>query len=192
MGPLEVRAGSDIVSIRHGLPRTLLIALLLRPGQTVSASFLIDVLWADDLPRNPANALQIQVSYLRKKLAGADPDRSAPLETRAGGYSLVAEPAAIDMSRFEAAIRGVPPLDSLRSEAEVRHALDQVDAALGTWRGQALEDVATMDFARGEITRLDELRSAALERRMDLLLLLGCHHDVVSDLSQLVQRMPLR
>src|SRR5262245_7946083 len=54
LGPLEVRAGSDVVSIRHGMPRALLIALLLRPGQTVSASFLIDGLWGEELPRNPA------------------------------------------------------------------------------------------------------------------------------------------
>ena len=192
MGPLEVRAGSDVVSIRHGLPRALLIALLLRTGQSVSASFLIDVLWGDDLPRNPANALQIQVSYLRKQLAGGASDGTAPLETRPGGYSLVAEPAAIDVFRFEAAMRDLPPPDTLLDELAVRHALDHVDAALEMWRGQALEDVATMDFARGEITRLEELRSAALERRMDLLLLLGRHNDVVSDLSELVRRMPLR
>jgi DNA-binding SARP family transcriptional activator len=183
LGPLEVRAGSDVVSIRHGLPRALLIALLLRTGQTVSASFLIDVLRGEDLPRNPANALQIQVSYLRKKLAGGASDGTAPLETRPGGYSLVAEPAAIDVFRFEAAMRDLPPPDTLLDELAVRHALDHVDAALEMWRGQALEDVATMDFARGEITRLEEMRSAALERRMDLLLLLGRHNDVVSDLS---------
>ena len=49
-----------------------------------------------------------------------------------------------------------------------------------------------MDFARGEITRLDELRWAATERRIDLLLRLGRHSEAVGDLSELVQRLPLR
>ena len=49
-----------------------------------------------------------------------------------------------------------------------------------------------MDFARGEITRLDELRWAATERRIELLLRLGRHSDAVGDLSELVQRLPLR
>src|SRR5262245_53887377 len=66
LGPLEVRCGSDVVPIRRGLPRTILVALVMRHGRTVPSDFLVDVLWGEDLPRNPANALQIQVSYLRK------------------------------------------------------------------------------------------------------------------------------
>jgi DNA-binding SARP family transcriptional activator len=66
LGPLEVRATTGAVAIRRGLPRTLLIAMLLRPGQTVSSDQLVEVMWSgDELPRNPANALQIQVSFLR-------------------------------------------------------------------------------------------------------------------------------
>ena len=87
LGPLEVRAAPGAVEIRRGLPRTLLIALLLRPGQTVSSDLLVDLLWGDDdLPRNPANALQVQVSHLRKALSSTQPDGASLLETRAGGY----------------------------------------------------------------------------------------------------------
>src|SRR5688572_21205009 len=52
LGPLEVRAApAGDVPIRRGLARTLLIALLLRPGQTMSSDALIDLLWTDaDLP----------------------------------------------------------------------------------------------------------------------------------------------
>ena len=71
LGPLDVRCGSDVVPIRRGLPRTILVALVLRRGHTVPSDFLVDVLWGDELPRNPANALQIQVSYLRKTLGSA-------------------------------------------------------------------------------------------------------------------------
>jgi predicted ATPase/DNA-binding SARP family transcriptional activator len=193
LGPLEVRTASDVVPVRRGLPRTLLVTLLLRPGQTVSSDFLIDLLWSRELPRNPANALQIQVSYLRKTLGrSAEPTASSLLETRAGDYSLGVEPAAIDANRFESAVRGSTSLDALRCEAELVAALDQVDWALGLWRGEALEDIADLHVARGEITRLEELRWTATERRTDLLLRLGRHHDVIGDVSQLVQRTPLR
>ena len=67
------------------------------------SDFLIDVLWGDELPRNPANALQIQVSYLRKALGGAGTSGSAVLERRAGGYALLVEPERIDVHRFEVA-----------------------------------------------------------------------------------------
>ena len=114
LGPLEVRAApTGDVPIRRGLPRTLLIALLLRPGQTVSSDALIDLLWSDaDLPRNPANALQIQVSYLRKTLANAEPDGAGLLVTRAGGYALAVERDAVDAHRFEAITRAFTDLST--------------------------------------------------------------------------------
>jgi predicted ATPase/DNA-binding SARP family transcriptional activator len=193
LGPLEVRTASGAVPIRRGLPRTLLIALLLRPGRSVSSDLLVELLWEDDeLPRNPANALQTQVSYLRKTLANGEPGAAALLETRAGGYSLVADRDSVDAHRFESTIAQLAALDSLQSSEALGTALNQVDAALGLWRGDALEDVADADFARGEITRLDELRWAATERRVDLLLRLGRHAEAVGILAELVQRLPLR
>jgi len=193
LGPLEVWAATGAVQIRRGLPRTLLIALLLRPRQAVSSDLLVDLLWGgDELPRNPANALQIQVSYLRKALATTPPDGASLLETRAGGYSLLVDRSRIDAHRFESTVKHLAPSDALRSSEELSAELDEVDAALGLWRGDAFEDVAGMDFARGEITRLDELRWAATERRIELLLRLGRHSDAVWDLSELVQRLPLR
>ena len=192
LGPLEVRSASDVVPIRRGLPRAILVALVLRRGHTVTADFLVDLLWGDALPRNPANALQIQVSYLRKTLGAAQPDGSSVLETRAGGYALLVQPEQVDAHRFEMAARSFTPLYTLRSQAELVQALEEVERALGMWRGDALEDVAGMEFARGEITRLEELRWVAMERRVDLQLRLGRHGDTVAEVSELVQRMPLR
>jgi predicted ATPase/DNA-binding SARP family transcriptional activator len=192
LGPLEVRTSAGVVPIRRGFPRTLLVALLLRPGRAVSSDFLIDLLWGDELPRNPANALQIQVSYLRKTLGSAEPEGSSLLDTRAGGYALVVGSEQIDVHRFESALRRMVPLDTLSSDLELRLALDEVDEALALWRGEPLEDVADMDFARAESTRLEELRWAANERRVDLLLRLGRHGDAVGELATLVRRMPLR
>jgi predicted ATPase/DNA-binding SARP family transcriptional activator len=194
LGPLEVRAAAmGAVPIRRGLPRTLLIALLLRPAQTVSSDLLVELLWSeDDLPRNPANALQIQVSYLRKTLAGMEPDGAAPLETRAGGYALVIDRNSIDAQRFESAVKQFVPVDTLRSTEALGIALHEVETSLSLWRGEALEDVADAAFARGEITRLDELRWGATERRIDLLLRLGRNSEAVAALAELVQRLPLR
>ncbi len=194
LGPLEVRAApTGDVPIRRGLPRTLLIALLLRPGQTVSSDALIDLLWSDaDLPRNPANALQIQVSYLRKTLANAEPDGAGLLVTRAGGYALAVDRDAVDAHRFEAITRAFTDLHEGQSTEALHAALDEVDAALGLWRGTALEDVADDEFVRGEVARLEELRWVTIERRMDLLLRLGRHSEAAGVLSDLVGQMPLR
>ena len=54
LGPLEVRRGSDVVPIRRGLPRTILVVLVMRRGHTVPSDFLLDALWGkvfqDDAP----------------------------------------------------------------------------------------------------------------------------------------------
>ena len=99
---------------------------------------------------------------------------------------------AVDAYRFEATTRGFTDLQEVASTEGLHGALDEVDAALGLWRGAALEDVADDDFARGEVALLEELRWVTIERRMDLLLRLGRHSEAVGDLSDLVGRMPLR
>ena len=87
LGPLRVSEQGDEVTIRQGISRRLLIALLMRPGDVVSSSALMEILWGDELPQNPANALQIQISYLRRTLAAGAIDGSQPIGTRAGGYA---------------------------------------------------------------------------------------------------------
>ncbi len=51
--------------------RALLALLALSPGKAVAITTLIDALWnPGDLPHDPANALQLRVSKLRRALSG--------------------------------------------------------------------------------------------------------------------------
>jgi predicted ATPase/DNA-binding SARP family transcriptional activator len=193
LGPLEVRAGEDAkgrgVEVRRGLPRTLLAALVLRAGETVSAGALIDILWGDDLPRNPSNALQIQVSYLRKQLGGSVPKQ--PIVTRPGGYALDVAPEQIDAHRFERAVRRASRSPGGNRE-QMLGTLQELEDALALWRGEAFADVSGEAFAIGEAARLQELRLVAIELRNGLLLSLGQHHELVGELSRLTSEQPLR
>jgi predicted ATPase/DNA-binding SARP family transcriptional activator len=191
LGPLRVQDGGRDVEIRRGISRTLLIALLLRARETVSASSLMELLWGDDQPRNPANALQIQISYLRKALSSASASAGQPIFTRPGGYALDIEPDAVDAVRFERLL-DAPPVAQVRSEAMVDTQLRAIEEALALRRGEALADVAGEAFARGTATRLEEMRWSAHERRIDLLLTIGRHREVVGELGPLVSEMPLR
>ncbi len=64
--------------------------------------------------------------------------------------------------------------------------------ALALWRGPPYSDFAFADFARSEITRLEEVRLAALEGRIEALLRSGRATEAVSDLQDLTRRHPLR
>ena len=67
-----------------------------------------------------------------------------------------------------------------------------LDDALGLWRGPALADVGYESFAQAEIARLEELRLAALEERIDARLSQGEHALVVAELEQLSAEHPSR
>ena len=192
LGPLAVGEGDTAVEIRRGIPRTLLIALLLRAGETVSASALMELLWGDEQPRNPANALQIQVSYLRRMLSSTGEGGSQRIVTRAGGYAIELSTDELDAQEFVRLFREATGRRSGGSRDDLEAALDLLDRALALWRGEALEDVAGEQFVIGEITRLEESRWAAVEARNDLLLALGRHAELVGTLGQLVRRLPLR
>ena len=71
-------------------------------------------------------------------------------------------------------------------------AAEQLRRALALWRGAPLAEFAYEDFAQTAIARLDELRLAVVEKRIDADLALARHRDVVPELEALVAQHPLR
>lgn len=188
LGPLQVRCGDAILDLRRG-PSAALIYLLLHAGDTVRSDVLIDALWADDQPVNPANALQTQISYLRRQLATHA--ATQPIVTRPGGYAIEIDRDTVDAHRFGRVVQDAATAAS-RGHADPSAVVTAMDEALSWWRGDALEDVAGEPFAIGEAARLEELRMTAIELRHDAALALGRHHEVAGDLAALVQAHPLR
>ena len=184
LGPLEVRVDEGVVPLRAGLPRKLLVALVLRLGERVSIDALADILWSDDPPDDPVNALQILVSHLRKSFSASG--EAVALERVGKGYRLVAPRDSVDVYRVEAvAIRA-------RQVGDAATRLAELEAALAEWRGPPIPEVASEEFAQADLQRLLELRLALMEQRVDTLLDLGRHADAVLDLQGLIVDHPLR
>jgi DNA-binding SARP family transcriptional activator len=179
LGPLEVGSRSDPLAIGGHKQRSLLAALLIRANEVVSTDRLIEDMWGESPPRTAATSLQNFVSQLRKVLG---PEL---LITRPPGYVLKIDPAQIDAGRFERLLH-----DARDDSAEERSS--RLAEALVLWRGPALADFAFEPFAQNEIGRLEELRLAALEIRIDADLELGRHAELVSELELLVADNPLR
>ncbi len=192
LGALEVRDGDRVVEIRRGIPRLLLLALILRAGETVSSDTLAEIIWGDDQPAHPANALQTQISYLRKALAAVSPPDRQPLATRPGGYVLDIPPEHVDAVRFQKAVERGRRQADVGTAPALAAALDEFDGALALWRGEALADSGGHHFALGDVTRLEELKLSATEARLDCLLALGRHGEAAGDLAALVADHPLR
>lgn len=187
LGSLQIRFGGTEIELGAPKLRALLIALALDAGRVVSAERLIDDLWGEDAPTQAMVSLRSYVSNLRRVLP--EPEGRSLLVTRGRGYSLDLEPSAVDAIRFETlAARG----RELLAAGDPQAALDVLDEALALWRGPALLDVVDLAFARAPIARLEELRLAAVEDRVDALLALGRHHEVVAEAEAHVAAHPLR
>ena len=145
LGPLEVTADGRALDLGGHKQRALLALLLLQANRVVSSDRLIEALWEEEPPGTAPKALQVHVSQLRKLLG------RERLETRAPGYLLRVEPDELDLARFERLQRGG----------------DGSTDALALWRGPPLADFAYQRFAEAEIARLEELRLACLEERIE-------------------------
>lgn len=122
-----------------------------------------------------------------------EPDRtergeSSYLLTEGYGYVLRVEPSDIDAVGFEQeAAEGRALVNS-----DPVAASELLNRALGRWRGDALQEFVFDEFARGEIARLEELRIAAVDDRIEADLLSGRSRELVGELESLRESHPLR
>ncbi len=184
LGPVEVVVGGEPRRLGGRKQRSLLALLGVHAGQVVSADRIIEALWPAYDPA-ARKRLQVYVSQLRKALGPA----GAAIEWRPEGYVLAVEPDAVDAGRFEALARA--GAEAVRA-GDPQGAARTLREALELWRGPALDDLASEPFAQIAGARLEELRVAALEDRIEADLALGRAQELVAELEVLVGAQPLR
>lgn len=104
-----------------------------------------------------------------------------------GGYEASVEPDAIDLYRFQRLVEEGSRALAAGAAAE---AADRLRSGLSLWRGPPLADFTYEPFAEPAIRRLEELRLAALENRIDADFALGRHGDLAGELQSLVLDNP--
>jgi pimeloyl-ACP methyl ester carboxylesterase/DNA-binding SARP family transcriptional activator len=180
LGPVEVIAdGGGRIEVPSRRQRQLLVVLGLRREQTVSGDVIAELLWGDELPSDPAAALQTNISRLRRLLR-------PPIDvtTQPGGYRLTCPAWAIDVDQFEAYIdasRSAPPNERLALTTE----------ALTLWHGEPFVDLDHPDIVAAR-QHLERLRLEAIEGRIDALCDLGRHDEAIADAELHVRDHPTR
>ena len=182
LGPVELCYDGVPVEV-SGTTRTLLALLARTPCEEVSTATIVAVLWGSQPPEDCESQVASMVARLRKALTAVAPnvDPTSVVVTLPTGYLLAIHPSNVDILSFERLLA-----DARRAIAvgQPALALRQVDAALQLWRGTAYEGFVEPDgsvngelddqlsFLRTEAKRLEDLRLAAIECRVDALLAL--------------------
>ena len=183
LGPLEVLDGGRSVPLAGAKQRALLALLLVHANHVLSRDRLVDELWGDEPPDTAVQSLQVYVSRLRKLLP------SDTLLTRPPGYLLEVEPSQLDLRSFELLLADGREALARGDPARASRVLHE---ALDLWRGPALAEFAFEPFAQAEIGRLEDLRLAAVEERVEADLALGRHADLIGELEALIAEHPYR
>ncbi|WP_330276889.1 tetratricopeptide repeat protein [Lentzea sp. NBC_00516] len=160
LGAVEVRDRGEPVEIGHVRQRSVLVALLMEEGRPVPVDRLLDRVWGERAPLRARETLYGYVSKLRKLL-------ELDIERSPAGYHLTVDPAQVDLFRFRAFVRD-----------------RDFDAALGLWRGQALDGLESPWFDALRESLHAERVAAELDRN-DVALAAGRHAALLPSLRQL-------
>ncbi|MFC9326724.1 BTAD domain-containing putative transcriptional regulator [Kitasatospora sp. NPDC057015] len=186
LGPLTVHsdtgAGRPVGALKS---RTLLTALLLRPGRQVPLDTLKEALWGEHPPATSTASLHNHVARLRRVLdTGGEPRLRAVPQ----GFLLHVEPGELDSELFTARLGAARAAHQRQDWAGVEQ---ESSAALELWRGRPLADVPA--FAQHPLVeRLIDQRLQLLEWRHDAALQLGQHEFMVGELGVLAREYPYR
>lgn len=184
LGPLEVVGDRGPLPLGGPKQRATLAILLLGANRVVSIDRLADDLYAGAAPATAVTQVQRQISELRKALGEA-----SAIETRPPGYLIRVAADCLDLARFE---QRTSDATSAFARGEAEAAADLLREALALWRGAPLADLAYESFAQVAIARLEEIRLAALELRVEVDLSFGRHGELIGELAALVSEHPLR
>ncbi|GIH67829.1 AfsR/SARP family transcriptional regulator [Sphaerimonospora thailandensis] len=187
LGDLEAAVRGHQVDLGGVRQQTVLAVLLLDAGRPVTTSRLTEAIYGDDPPSTSRAQVQICISALRRLLSGAGGPPGV-ITTRGQGYAITVEDERLDSHRFERLVfQARRARDNRAYDTAVKHYRE----ALRLWRGPALQTIDS-PLVQAEAGRLDEHRITASEDCLELELDLGRHHELVGELTRLVEEHPLR
>jgi DNA-binding SARP family transcriptional activator len=172
LGHLEVRVRGTAAVLGGRKQRGVLAVLIAAAGRPVSVDALLIATYGDDASPGGKATLHTYVSNLRKALGDV-------IVRQGDAYLLDCTDARIDAAAFEDLCMRAAAID------DPERAATTLREALSLWRGHAYADVEANGHLDGEVTRLSEMRVAALESRIDADMRTGRHRDVVGELDAL-------
>lgn len=189
LGAMEMRNRNHVVRVSGTMKQTLVAAFIAANNDLITVDALAEELWGTTPPLKMENALQAQISRIRRVLTAMEPDRREPrLVTSVSGYRFSVAWTEVDAMSFlhtVDVIRSRPRVDPYRDIADLR-------SALSLWRGPVFGGLTGGPLCRTTVARYDEARTTAHELLFDLELRVGNHARIVPELTELFAQNPMR
>jgi DNA-binding SARP family transcriptional activator len=186
LGRLEIAVGPQRLEPGGAREQIVLATLLLNANRVVTVDRLLAAIYGENLPPTSRAQAQNSISLLRRLFAAHG--HATTISTQPHGYVIGVGNGQLDSQRFGELVA------TARAARDANH-LDRAVAdyrdALRLWRGPALEGIDSQ-LLRAAADRLDEQRIAANEDRLALELDLCRPHELVGELTELVEEHPLR
>ncbi|QLE70278.1 AfsR/SARP family transcriptional regulator [Streptomyces rectiverticillatus] len=190
LGPLRLRRDGTEVPAGRPQQQAVLAALLAARGRPLTTTQLLHAVWGENdehWPARPKRVLATHVYRIRRlpgfSPAGAGAGAGAALLQAGEGYRLSVEAGAVDMHRFDDAVRAAAAARR-KGDPDGAHAL--LTQGLDLWYGTALEGVPGPLAGRIR-QRLAASRTAALEARLSIDVARGRHAEVLPEIAALAE-----
>lgn len=189
LGPLTLWVSGRSAPLGGAKQRAVLAALILAGGRVVSSESLANAAWNDDPPAEYPATLHVFIANLRKSLRDAGVDPKSILVTATPGYRLSVGEIDSDYARFGSSYRSAQEHAAAGRHDEARRAFR---SAIDEFTGGVLADLRGLRFADEFAAAVEELRTDAYTGLMSSEIACGRMNSVISELSVLADRNPLR
>ena len=188
LGSLSVANGDGAIECTGSKPRTILGLLLLNANSVVSRDRIVEALWGEHVPATVHSSLYNHITRLRRQLGAEGHER---IKAVPPGYLIRVGPGELDVQVF-----GELRENGKRAAAAGawRQAFEELTSALALWHDTpavGLPELAGLEPAGAQISRLQEERLHACEGRIEAGLRLGLHRELIADITALVREHPL-
>ncbi|MEU1850952.1 AfsR/SARP family transcriptional regulator [Streptomyces sp. NPDC019990] len=188
LGPSEIKTGHHAVRPKGAVQELLFASFMATAGRLVTIDALAEELWGTTPPTKMHNALQAQISRLRRTLARAEQGGASRITTSVSGYQFNLEPGELDSQVF------LDTVDIIRGSAYecMEKGIAELRSILALWRGPAFGGLAMGPLCLTAASKFEESRLSALELLYDLELKVGAHNRIIPEVTETLAQNPMQ
>lgn len=196
LGPFLATVNDVSVLPRATKPRTLLALLAIYSERVVALDTIIEELWESSPPRSAVTIIQGYVRQIRQlienplrrtRCSAGQMDAKMVIKWDVTGYRLRRHDGRLDIEDHDHLIDAA---NHALNDSDLLLARSLLTDAQSLWRGAAFADIRAGSRIAAEVTRLRESHRTAVERRIELDLRLGRHHEILPELAALTAEQP--